>query len=67
MVSRLEGWHVKTSSAAAEIDDGPHGASTLYSSSTIYITFIDTHFMFACMGTQYIYNLFLDGIMFEYV
>ena len=36
---------MKTSSATAEIDNGPHGASTLSLSSTIYFTFVIAHFM----------------------
>ena len=35
----------ETSSATAEIDKGPHGASTLSLSSTIYFTYVKTHLL----------------------
>ena len=53
-----------TSAPTAEIDDGLHGASTLYWSSTKFVIFIATHFMCANVGKNSIYELFKDGMIF---
>ena len=53
---------MKTSSATAEIDNGPHDART------IYFTFMTTNFMCANMDKNYIDDLFLkDGRISEYI